>query len=91
MLLINVITEKFAALVALIEMRFSECNLSEYLYYRDCRLHCPVQNQLLYFINSALMLLVWQQEGHSACKKLRGEVLALLSVWSEVQTCIWPS
>jgi len=40
---------------------------------------------------SALMLLVWQQEGHPACKKLSGGVLAWLSVWSKVQTCIWPS
>jgi len=35
--------------------------------------------------------LVGRQEGHPACKKLSGGVLALLSVWSEVQTCIWPS
>jgi len=28
---------------------------------------------------------------HPACKKLSGGVLAWLSVWSEVQTCIWPS
>ena len=35
------------------------------------------------------MLLVWRQEGHPACKKLSGGVLAW---WrSEVQTCIWPS
>ena len=40
---------------------------------------------------SALMLLVWQQEGHPACRKLSGGLLAWLSVWSEVQTCIWPS
>ena len=40
---------------------------------------------------SALMLLVGRQEGHPACKKLSGRVLAWLSVWSEVQTCIWPS
>jgi len=40
---------------------------------------------------SALMLLVGLQEGHPACKKLSGGVLAWLSVWSEVQTCIWPS
>jgi len=31
---------------------------------------------------SALMLLVGQQEGHPACKKLSGGVLAWLSVWS---------
>jgi len=40
---------------------------------------------------SALMLLVGWQEGHLVCKKLSGGVLAWLSVWSEVQTCIWPS
>jgi len=40
---------------------------------------------------SALTLLVGQQEGHPACKNLSGGVLAWLSVWSEVQTCIRPS
>jgi len=40
---------------------------------------------------SALTLLVGRQEGHPACKKLSGGVLAWLSVWSEVQSCIWPS
>jgi len=40
---------------------------------------------------SALMLLVGRQEGHPACKKLSGELLAWLSVWSEVKTCRWPS
>jgi len=40
---------------------------------------------------SALTLLVGRQEGHPACKKLGGGVLAWLSVWSKVQTCIWPS
>jgi len=34
--------------------------------------------------------LVGQQEGHPARKKLSGGVLAWLSVWSKVQTCIWP-
>jgi len=40
---------------------------------------------------SALALLVGQQEGHPACKKLSGEVLAGLSVCSEAHTCIWSS
>ena len=40
---------------------------------------------------SALTLLVGRQEGHPAFKKVSGGVLAWLSVWSEVQTCIWPS
>ena len=40
---------------------------------------------------SALTLLVGRQEGHQACKKLSCGVLVWLSVWSKVQTCIWPS
>ena len=38
---------------------------------------------------SALTLLVGRQEGHPACKKLSGGVLAWLSVWNKVQTCIY--
>jgi len=41
--------------------------------------------------NSALTLLVGWQEGHPACKKLSGGMLAWLSVRGEVQICIWPS
>ena len=37
------------------------------------------------------MLLVGRQEGHPACKKLSGGLLAWFSVWSKVQTCIRPS
>jgi len=38
------------------------------------------------------MMLVGWQEGHLACKKLSGEVLAWLSVWGEEQMiCIWSS
>jgi len=48
-------------------------------------------NDVLVVPFSALTLLVGRQEGHPACKKLIGGVLAWLSVWSEVQTCIWPS
>jgi len=33
----------------------------------------------------ALKLLVGRQEGHPACKKLSGGVLAWLSDWNEVQ------
>ena len=39
---------------------------------------------------SALTLFVGWQEGHPACKNLSGGVLAWISVWSEVQTCIRP-
>jgi len=45
----------------------------------------------LVFAFSALTLLVGRQEGHPACKKLSGGMLTWLSVWSELQTCIWPS
>jgi len=43
------------------------------------------------FYCSALTLLVGRQEGHPACKTLSGVVLAWLSVWGEMQICIWPS
>jgi len=39
----------------------------------------------------AFSAFVGQQEGHPACKKLSGGVLAWLSVWSVVQTCTQPS
>ena len=52
---------------------------------------CTVDNYYCTCAFSALTLLVGWQEGHPACKKLSGGVLAWLSVWSEVQTCIWPS
>ena len=64
-----------------------------------CQYHCCsslfyflVSDALLFFSAfSALTLLVGRQEGHPACKKLSGEVLAWLSVWSEVQTCMCPA
>ena len=40
---------------------------------------------------SALTLLVGRQEEHPVCKKLSGEVLAWLSVWSEVQIAYCPA
>ena len=57
---------------------------------RDHRL-CDVISPISPFAFSALTLLVGWQEGHPACKKLSGGVLAWLSVWSEVQTCICSS
>ena len=40
---------------------------------------------------SALTLLVGGRKGIRPVKNLSGVVLAWLSVWNEVQTCIWPS
>jgi len=52
----------------------------------------PILLLIVFFIAfSALTLLIGRQEEHPACKKLSGGVLPWLSVWSEVQTCIWPS
>ena len=67
---------------------------------RQCFISCAFNYGILYsryaanictYAFSALTLLVGWQEGHPACKKLSGGVLAWLSVWSEVQTCIWPN
>ena len=50
-----------------------------------------LQYDTCYFRNafSALTLLVFATG--RACKKLSGGVLAWLFVWSDVQTCMWPS
>jgi len=67
------------------------------IYFTDsiCTFSAFVPSVLLYlqcfYTFSALTLLVGWQEGHLACKKPSGGVLAWLSVWSEVQTCIWTS
>ena len=53
--------------------------------------HVTYCDDVCFFAFSALMLLVGRQVGHPACKKLSGGVLAWLSVWSEVLTCICPS
>ena len=53
-----------------------------------CYIFSDLVSCLLLVAFSALTLLVGQQEGHPACKKLSGGVLVWLSVWREVQTCI---
>jgi len=54
-------------------------------------LWCTRNRHIIIITFSALTLLVGRQEGHPAYKKLIGGVLAWLSVWSEVQNCIWHS
>jgi len=54
-------------------------------------IHHLQYNAFRAFAITDLTLFVGWQEGHPACKKLSGGVLAWLSVWSEVQICIWPS
>jgi len=60
-----------------------------------CICHAHLINYFMYIVTvvalSALTLLVGWQEGHPACKKLSGGVLAWLSVWSELMTCICTS
>jgi len=52
------------------------------------RLFILIMSTLVLIAFSDLTLLVGRQEGHPDFKKLSGGVLAWLSVWSEVQTCI---
>jgi len=61
----------------------------------QCHLAILFQYVYVYLLHgafSALTLFVGrQEEGHPACKKLSGGVLAWLFVWSDVQICIWPT
>jgi len=70
-------------------LSFSHLSLLIFLHHITFIILCYAVQYIVAF--SALTLLVGQQEGHPACKKLSGGVLAWLSVWSEVQTCVWPS
>jgi len=66
--------------------------MSQYYYIDIMLLYClSSYNFTRQCAFSALKLLVGRQEGHPACKKLSSGVLAWLSVWSEVQACIWSS
>ena len=67
---------------------FASCLPCTTLYSALTCLQCFVMPSVLCHAFSALTLLVGQQEGHPACKNLSGGVLAWLSVWSEVQTCM---
>jgi len=50
--------------------------------------HC-IEILILILAFSALVLLVWWQEGHLACKKLSGGMPAWLCVWVKVHICIY--
>ena len=55
---------------------------------------CDICRNDSYVVLPSVLWRCWfggRKEGHPACKKLSGGVLVWLSVWSEVQTCIWPS
>jgi len=75
-----------------VSVRVSSGELHLFLISRHLAVCSYTQLYALLHALSALMLLVGQQEGHPACKKLSGEVLAWLFVWSEAQMiCIWSS
>jgi len=60
----------------------------------QCDQYIIADSRGMNMVFSALTLLAGQQEGHPAGKKPEwwgGGVLAWLSLWSKVQTCIWPS
>ena len=67
------------------------CVLPHLFFFFTFLLHFSFRTSLFLSAFSALMLLVGRQGEHPACKKLSGGVLAWLSVWSELQTCICPS
>ena len=74
------------------DMRTYPSTVMPYLhYFAMLRICCTIGSYTDAFTFSALTLLVRRQEGHPACKKLSGGMLAWLSVCSEVQTCMWPS
>ena len=77
----------------LLSVRRDDCSTTSDDEYplRDSYVLHPFSSLPYFFAFSALTLLVGRQEGHPACKKLSGGVLAWLSVWSQVQTCILPS
>jgi len=59
-------------------------NISPVIYNFLFDLHCLTAQFFITFLG--------RQEEHPACKKLCDEVLAWLSVWSEMQiVCIWSS
>jgi len=54
--------------------------------YQAAHIHASLYGRVsVIFFKTYYLLLVQRQEGHLACKTLSGEVLAWLSVWSEVQ------
>jgi len=55
-----------------------------FCYLFDPAFHLFYEEYWIYNAFSALTLLVGQQEGHQACKKLSGVMLAWLFVWSDV-------
>jgi len=49
------------------------------------------EDQIYYTESSSALTLLGGRKGIQPVKKQSGGVLAWLSVWSKVQTCIWPS
>ena len=81
--LLGVVWKVLIAAVAVgVYIFFSSWAVSISNFLIECVLRCAF---------SALTLLFGWQEGHPTCENLSGGVLAWLSVWIEVQTCIWPS
>jgi len=74
-----------------VEGEYQFCFSNEFSTFTHKLVYFDFQVIYQYIAFSALTLLVGRQKGHPACKKLSGGVLAWLSVWSEVQTCTWPS
>ena len=93
--LVTILDTKFCIpqiTVSSVECRCSVIGLLLFLLYlNDLPGSIKIVFACLQMTLKSLMLLVGRQEGHPACRKLSDGVLAWLSVWNEVQTCIWPS
>ena len=83
---VSLSVEPIKMLYGLWDQRHNNDRLTAFIIYNHQRIIVII----ISIKDSALMLLIGQLEGHPACKKLSGEVLVWLSIWSEVQTCIWP-
>ena len=68
------------------------------MFFVQLEMHVRLKSAIKFYLLTYLLFLClqcfdavsWaQQEGHPACKKLSGWVLAWLSVWSEMHSCIW--
>ena len=83
--------------VAILDPNVSSCATVYCNQYHSplCTIYTPIAFVLASRINfyglQCFDAVGWAAGRASACKKMSGGVLAWLSVWSVMQTCIWPS
>ena len=70
---------------------FVFCFYSRLCWHNLNAVHRPPEIESALTSFSALTLLVWQQEGHSTCKKAECWDVGVVICLGGVQICIWPS